>query len=178
VDTLFSFDWRALFVPSDSLLELFVRGTLLYFFILAAMRVLRRQGGSISTADLVVVVLVADAAQNGMAGEYKSVTEGVLLVAIIFGWDYTVDWLCYRYAAVRRVVHPPPLLLVRDGQPLRRHLRAELLTMDDLKEQLREQGIDDIGRVKRCFIESDGRMSVIAYEPDEHKPHAPERRTS
>lgn len=174
---MFSFDWRTLFIPSDSLLELFVRGTLLYFFILAAMRVLRRQGGSVGTADLIVVVLVADAAQNGMAGEYKSITEGVLLVGIIFFWDYAIDWLGYRYRFVRRLVQPPPVLLVRDGQPLRRHLRSELLTMDELNEQMREQGIDDIRRVKRCFIESDGRMSVISYGPDERPPHVPEKRT-
>ena len=90
---------------------------------------LRRQGGSVGTADLIVVVLVADAAQNGMAGEYKSVSEGALLVGTIFFWDYAVDWLCYRYAFVRQLVQPPPLLLVRDGKPLRRHLRSELLTM-------------------------------------------------
>ena len=174
---MFSFDWRTLFIPSDSLLELFVRGTLLYFFILAAMRVLRRQGGSVGTADLIVVVLVADAAQNGMAGEYKSITEGVLLVGIIFFWDYAIDWLGYRYRFVRRLVQPPPVLLVRDGQPLRRHLRSELLTMDELNEQMREQGIDDIRRVKRCFIESDGRMSVISYGPDERPPRVPEKRT-
>ena len=174
---MLSFDWRALFVPSDSLLELFVRGTLLYFFILAAMRVLRRQGGSVSTPDLLVVVLVADAAQNGMAGEYKSITEGVVLVAIIFFWDFAIDWLAYRYALVRRLVQQPPVLLVRDGRPLRRQLRSELLTMDDLNEQMREQGIDDIRRVKRCFIESDGRMSVISYSPDERPPHVPEKRT-
>ena len=174
---MFSFDWRTLFIPSDSLLELFVRGTLLYFFILAAMRVLRRQGGSVGTADLIVVVLVADAAQNGMAGEYKSITEGILLVGIIFFWDYAVDALSYRYAFVRRLVQPPPVILVRDGIPQRRHLQSQLLTMDDLNEQMREQGVDDIRNVKRCFIESDGRMSVIPYGDDERRPHVPEKRT-
>jgi uncharacterized membrane protein YcaP (DUF421 family) len=177
VHSLFSFDWRALFVPSGSLLELFVRGTLLYFFILAAMRVLRRLGGSVGTADLIVIVLVADAAQNAMAGEYKSITEGGLLVGLIFAWDYVVDWLSYRYAFVRSLVQPPPVLLVRDGHAIRRHLRAELLTMEDLKEQMREQGVDDLRKVKRCFMESDGRMSVIVYEPDERPTHAPEKRT-
>ena len=112
-----------------------------------------------------------------MAGEYKSITEGGLLVGLIFAWDYVVDWLSYRYAFVRSLVQPPPVLLVRDGQPLRRHLRAELLTMDDLKEQMREQGVDDLRKVKRCFIESDGRMSVIVYEPGERPTHAPEKRT-
>jgi uncharacterized membrane protein YcaP (DUF421 family) len=59
-------DWRTMFVPTASLAELFLRGTIMYFFILGLMRVFRREAGSLSIPDLLVVVLVADAAQNGM----------------------------------------------------------------------------------------------------------------
>ena len=160
-------DWHKLFVPSGSLVELVVRGSILYLAILAAMRVLRREAGSIGTADLLVVVLVADAAQNGMAGEYTSITEGLLLVAVIFGWDYALDWLGYRYPPIHRLIHPAPLPLVRNGRLIPRNLRSEMLTIEDLKEQLREQGVEDISQVKRAFLEGDGRMSVIKYGPDE-----------
>jgi uncharacterized membrane protein YcaP (DUF421 family) len=170
-----SIDWHAMFVPSASLVELVLRGSLMYLAILAAMRVMRRNAGALGTADLLVVVLVADAAQNGMAGEYRSVTEGVVLVAVIFGWDYIVDWLSYRYTAVRRLIHPAPLPLVRDGRVIRRNLRSEMLTVEDLHEQLREQGIEDIKIVKRCCLEGDGRMSVIKYAPDDSAPPQPRR---
>ena len=171
-----SIEWHKLFVPSGSLVELVVRGSILYLAILAAMRVLRREAGSIGTTDLLVVVLVADAAQNGMTGEYTSITEGLLLVAVIFGWDYVLDWLAYRYPLIHRLIHPPALLLVRDGRLIPRNLRSEMLTVDDLKEQLREQGVEDIAQVKRAFLEGDGRMSVIKYGPDE-SPGPARRRT-
>ncbi len=167
-------DWREVFVPSMSLLELVLRGSILYLTILALLRILRREAGAMSTADLLVIVLVADAAQNAMAAEYKSITEGIVLVATIFAWNYALDWLGYRYRWVYRLLHPAPLLLVKDGRVQRRNLRSELLTLDDLLEQLREQGIDDVGQVKRCYLEADGHLSVIRQEPGEAPPRRKE----
>ena len=66
-------EWDKLFVFTVSPVELFIRGTIIYLFILVLMRVLRREPGTIGIADLLMVVLIADAAQNGMAGEYHSI---------------------------------------------------------------------------------------------------------
>lgn len=160
-------DWREIFVPTTSPLELVVRASVMYLLILAGFRVFRRDAGSLSVSDLLVVVLIADAAQNGMAGEYKSVPEGAIVVATIFAWNYLLDWLAYRSRFVRWLLHPPPLLLVRNGQIQHRNLRSQLITRSDLLEQLREQGIDDLHDVKTCCLEGDGRMSVIRHTPDD-----------
>jgi len=168
-------DWHSLFVPSMGLLELVIRGSFMYLIIFVAMRLFRRETGTLSTADLLVVVLVADAAQNAMASDYHSITEGVVLVGTIFAWNYALDWLGYRSPRVYRLLHPPPLVLVKDGRVQRRNLRAEMLTLDDLKEQLREQGVDDVAQVKRCYLESDGHLSVIKRSGDEQR--GPKKRT-
>ena len=168
-------DWHELLVPTGNPLELVLRASVMYLVILAGFRVFPREAGSLSVSDLLVVVLIADAAQNGMAGEYKSLTEGGIVVATLFGWNYTLDWLAYRSRFAYWLLHPPPMLLVRNGRILARNLRAELITKDDLMQQLREQGIDDVGRVRKCYLESDGRMSVIR-EDGETSPRRPERR--
>ena len=160
-------DWHAMLVPSGSLLELVVRSSLMYLLILAGFRLFRRDAGSLSVSDLLVVVLIADAAQNGMAGEYKSITEGAIVVGTIFAWNYALDWLAYRSPFVYWLLHPPPLLLIRDGQIQHRNLRSELITKGDLLTQLREQGVEDVKSVKRCCLESDGRMSVIRMDGGE-----------
>jgi uncharacterized membrane protein YcaP (DUF421 family) len=170
-------DWREMFVPTGSLVELVVRGSLMYLLILAGFRLFRRDAGSLSVSDLLVVVLIADAAQNGMAGEYRSLTEGAVIVATIFAWNYSLDWLAYRSRFVYWLLHPPSLPLVRDGRILFRNLRSELITKDDLLQQLREQGVDDIGRVQKCFLESDGRISVIRSDGGD-SPRQPEKRRS
>ena len=154
-------DWHALFVPDTSLLELVIRASLMYLLILAGFRTFRRDAGTLSVSDLIVVVLIADAAQNGMAGEYRSVTEGAIVVATIFAWNYGLDWLGYRSRAVHWLLNPPPLLLVRNGRIHHQNLRAQLITTEDLMEQLREQGIEDVSAVKEARLESDGNISVI-----------------
>ena len=167
--TLGSVDWRGMLSPTGNPVELVIRASLMYLLILAGFRLFRRDAGSLSVSDLLVVVLIADAAQNGMAGEYKSLTEGAVVVATIFAWNYVLDWLAYRSRFVYWLLHPPSLLLIRHGQIQYRNLRAELITKDDLLEQLREQGVEDVASVKKCFLESDGQISVIRSDQDQ--PH-------
>jgi uncharacterized membrane protein YcaP (DUF421 family) len=96
-----------------------------------------------------------------MANEYKSITEGTLLVLTIVFWNFAVDWLGYHIPLVQRFTRPPPLQLIKDGQLLRRNMRQEMITKEELLSQLRQQGIEDPSKVKKAFIEGDGRISII-----------------
>lgn len=168
-------NWHNMFVPSASLPELFLRGTLMYVFILGLMRAFRREAGSLSVPDLLVIVLVADAAQNGMSADYRSVTEAAVLVGTIFLWNYVLDWLSYRFPAFARMLHPAPLPLIREGRVQRRAMKAELMTMDELRSQLREHGVTDPSEVKRCVIEPDGHLSVLKYDEAKSAQQPPDR---
>ena len=157
-----SIDWAGLFEFTVSPLELFVRGTIIYWFLFLVFRlVLHRDVGAIGIADVLLLVLVADAAQNAMAAEYRSVTDGLILVSTIIGWNVVIDWLAYRFPLVRRLAQPPALLLVRDGAILRGNLRRELMTVDDLMAKLREHGVEHLGEVRAVRMEADGTISVI-----------------
>ena len=157
-----SIDWAGLFEFTVSPLELFVRGTIIYWFLFLVFRlVLHRDVGAIGIADVLLLVLVADAAQNAMAAEYRSVTDGLILVSTIIGWNVVIDWLAYRFPLVRRLAQPPALLLVRDGAILRGNLRRELMTVDDLMAKLREHGVEQLGEVRTVRMEADGTISVI-----------------
>jgi uncharacterized membrane protein YcaP (DUF421 family) len=139
-----------------------VRGSVIYLALFFLLRVLlKRESGSTGVTDLLVIVLIADAAQNGMSDGYTSITDGVLLVAVIIGWAYLLDLLSYRWAAVARIIQPGSLVLVRDGRMLRRNMRRELITEDELYSQLRQQGVEDLTDVKEVRMESQGQFSVI-----------------
>ena len=157
-------DWKSILIPSMSLAEIFLRGTFVYLLLLFLLRILRREAGAVGISDLLVVVLIADAAQNAMGSEYKSITEGAVLIATIAGWDYFLDWLGYRFPRVRRLLRPAPLLLIKNGRMLKRNLRQEMITEEELLGQLREQGIDQVNKVKKCYLEGDGHISVIASD--------------
>lgn len=164
MDTFFYIDWRAVFTPTINVAEIFLRGTVIYLFLFFVLRLLRRGAGALGISDFLVIVLIADAAQNAMASDYKSITEGLLLVGTIVFWDYLLDWLSYRFPRMHRVLRPKPLLLVEDGQLQRRNLKEEMITKEELMGQLREQGIEDIAEVRKCYLEADGQISVITDE--------------
>src|SRR5688572_20486859 len=154
-------DWEGLFVPGGSLVELMVRGSVLYLALFAMLRLLpRRQLGSLGVSDVLVIVLIADAAQNGLAGDYTSITEGVLLVATILFWDYAIDWTDRRFPGLQ--LNPSkPLPLVQEGRIIERNLARGNITEGDLMSQIRQQGIDDLRDVKGAYAEGDGSISVI-----------------
>lgn len=168
---LFQVDWHKIFLPSASIAELFIRGTLVYLALFSLLRFLpSRQIGAVGIADLLVVILFANAAQNAMTSDYSSVTDGLILVLTIICWSYALNWLGYKFPAVQRLLTPPPLMLVKSGRMLYRNMRRELITEDELMLQLRKQGIDAIRDVHKAFMEADGSISVITYDKETHPP--------
>jgi uncharacterized membrane protein YcaP (DUF421 family) len=161
-------DWQVLMTPKTPLVELLVRGTAVYLFLFALLRLPKRQTGSLSVSDLLVLVLIADAAQNAMAGDYKSLPDGLILVSVIVFWSFALDWLGYRVPLIGRFVHPPSVELIRNGRMLRQNMRRELISPEELMSQLREQGIDALNKVKSARLEGDGQISVIARDPEQH----------
>jgi uncharacterized membrane protein YcaP (DUF421 family) len=158
----YQIDWKSIFIPSSFQIgEIFVRGTIVYLFLFFVFRVLRREAGAVGISDLLVVVLIADAAQNAMANEYKTVTEGLTLVSTLAFWDYFLDWLSYRFPFFQRLLRPSPLLLIKDGRLQRRNLRQEMITEEELMGKLRAQGVEQVEDVKQSYMEDDGTISII-----------------
>ena len=124
-----------------------------------------------SVGDLLVVVLIADATQNGMAGDSKSLPEAILLCGTIVAWSYLLDQLAFRFPAIRPWLAPPALCLIRDGNFLFANMRKESITKEELLSQLRLQGIEDIRKVKAARLEPEGKISIIPHESNQkHRP--------
>ncbi len=154
-------DW-SLFQFGGNPLELVVRGTLVYWFLFLLFRfVLRRDAGSMGIADILLVVLIADASQNAMAGEYTTLADGALLVCTLGGWNWLIDWAGYRFRPVRRFVEAAPVVLVRHGQLVRRNLRREMISIPELMGLLRQHGVTRLSEVRFARMEADGEVSVI-----------------
>lgn len=161
-------DWRTLLMPDTPVLEIVVRGSVMYLSLFFLLRyVLRREAGALGITDLLVIVLLADAAQNGMAGDYQSISDGLVLVVTLVAWSYVLNWLSFRFAFFRRIIRPPRVMLIRNGRAIEDALEKEKISMDELMGEVRTHGIDDLRRVKRAYIESDGMISVITDKDEE-----------
>lgn len=161
MEKLLEVNWQSVFIPSTSVLEMIVRGTLTYWFVYLYLRFFRRGTGQLNLSDLLLITMISDAAQNSMAGSYDSVTEGLVLVGTLVFWDYIIDWLGYRSVFVKHIAEPDPVLLVRNGQLMRQNMKREMISEDELVSILREKGVEHYQTVKMCYLEGSGNISVI-----------------
>ena len=91
MDSLLNIDWNHLFVPNIPIAETILRGMVVYFVVVFLVRFIpNRQMGALGMNDLLLVVLIASGATNALAGEYKSITNGIVLVTTIIFWSYTL----------------------------------------------------------------------------------------
>lgn len=154
--------WDELFSLHSSLLDPIMRGTIMYLALFLLFRfVIRRRVGAVGMSDMLLIVVIADAAQSGLSGEANSITDALLVVATIFAWNWIIDALNYYVPALKNFLEAPPLLLIENGRVQRRNMRHEFVTMEELKSKLREHGVTDPSQVDKAFMETDGEVSVI-----------------
>ena len=165
MDLFFDVDWKLLFAPDTPLLQLFVRGTVMYIVIFFLVRVIpNRQVGGVGMNDLLLIVLVASASTNALAGNHKSITSGIVLIVTIILWSYVFNWIGHRFPIFHRLFHPAPKPLIKEGEIQHDNMQRELVTEEELIGKLRRQGITDVKAVKEAHVESDGQISVVKRE--------------
>jgi uncharacterized membrane protein YcaP (DUF421 family) len=171
-----SVDWEKLFVPTGSVLEVVIRGSVIYLALFLALRFLpRRQVGGIVASDILILVLIADAVQNGMAGEYESITEALVLAGVIIGWATFIDWLDYHFPYFR-LAGGAPFALVAHGKLQRRNMARGQVSEFEVMAAMRQHGIDSLERVERMVLEGDGRISVLSRDKHAEDPPGKARR--
>lgn len=161
---LFPDDWSSILVPDIALLEIFVRGSIVYLALFFGLRLIfQREAAGLGISDLLVVVLLADAVQNAMGNDYQSLPGGLLLAGTIMGWDWFLSYLAFRYPPIRRAVRPRPITLIRDGQVIEENLSREMVTYEELMGEIRRQGIEQVEDVRHAHMESNGVITAIPW---------------
>ena len=166
-------EWQGLLEPHH-VIENIIRASTIYLLLFLLLRFLpNRKTGSLGPTDLLVVVLLATAVHSALIREGSSLTDAAVLVATIIAWSIVLDILGARVPFLRWVLHSDPVQVIRDGEVVHRNLRREFMTEDELKAQLRLQGVEKVSQVRHAYIEHDGRVSVI--REDKKTPHRPAR---
>ncbi len=153
------------FVPSVALAEIILRGSLIYLGIFALMRfVLKREAGTIGLPDL-----PDDGAHRRRRPERHGGRVSFDHGRLPADHHHCVLELYAGLARpalprMARLLHPPPLPLVKDGRLLHRNMRRELITEEELRSHLRQQGIAEFAQVQAAYMEGDGQISIIPRE--------------
>ena len=151
-----------LWIPDIPLAEKILRSVVVYVFLLIAFRFTgKRQVGSMTPFDLVVLLIISNVVQNAVIGSDNSLGGGLIGAVAILMLNWGVVELTYRYKGARRVLEGEPSLLVHNGKILKGHLDRERISMDDLEGALRKSGVVNASEVRFAVLEENGQISVI-----------------
>jgi uncharacterized membrane protein YcaP (DUF421 family) len=144
-----------------------LRATAIYALVMVLIRVSgKRAVGQFTPFDLVMLILIGNAVQNGINGGDNSLTGAAIMATTLIVLNYGVAFVTSRSRRAERIVEGVPVVLARDGKLFEGVLRRELVSRDDFREALRMNGIDDVAKVELALLETNGSISVVAKRDD------------
>jgi uncharacterized membrane protein YcaP (DUF421 family) len=143
-------------------MEIIVRASVIFFALWALTRGMgKRELSQMTAFELLLLVTLGDLIQQGVTQEDTSVVGAVMSVGTIAFWALVFAYLTFKLKRTRPVLEGLPVVIIRDGNVLREFLDVERMTVDELAEEARNQGIDDLAKVKVGVLEPDGKVSFL-----------------
>jgi uncharacterized membrane protein YcaP (DUF421 family) len=143
-------------------MDIVIRAAVAYVFIIFILRVMgRRELSSLGPSDLVLVVVLGDLVQNGVTQSDQSVTGMFIAISAFALLTVGMSVLTFKSRRAQTFIEGQPLILVQDGMPVEKNLRAERIRVDDIADEARGQGIEKIDDIKWCLLETSGSMSFV-----------------
>jgi uncharacterized membrane protein YcaP (DUF421 family) len=154
-------------------MDIVYRAAVIYFFLWFVTRIIgKRELGSMSAFELIVLVTMGDLIQQGTTQEDFSVTGAMLAVGTIASLMIVFSWLSFRFRRTRAVIEGMPVVVVSHGEMRKDVMSYERVDRDELFEALREQGIDDLAKVRFGVLEPDGKFSFFTEQDHEPAPES------
>ena len=151
--------------PWHTLLEVALRTTIVYLALVIGIRLTgQRQLGQMSTFDLVLLLIIANAVQNAMVGPDTSVAGGLVAAGVLLFWHQVINRLRRSSRQFARLIAGEGVMLIKDGEILQEHVRHAGVTAEELLQSLREHGVATVAEVRLGVLEPDGSVSVIRYD--------------
>jgi len=157
-------------------MEIIGRATAIYFFLWLLTRALgKRELAEMNAFELLLLMVVGDLIQQGVTQEDTSITGAMLAVGTIGAWILVFSWTGWRFPAARKVIDGVPVVVLRDGRPIEPALRLERVTLDELLDAARNQGIADLREVDLAILESSGKFSFLQHNGGGDQQGSPEK---
>jgi uncharacterized membrane protein YcaP (DUF421 family) len=143
-------------------MDLVLRAIAVFFFVLVLTRVIgRRELSQLAPFDLILLIILGDALQQGLTQDDYSVTGAIIIVGTFAVLQVFMSWLGFRFPPLRPVLEGEPLIIVEDGKPIQRNLDRERLTLAEVAEAARRDQIAHLSEVQWAILETSGTISFI-----------------
>jgi uncharacterized membrane protein YcaP (DUF421 family) len=138
------------------------RGVVVFFFLYLLMRVMgRRELSTLEPFDLILLIILGDAVQQGLTQDDYSLTGAMLAIGTIAVLQLGMSYTNWRFPKLRPWLDGLPIVMLQDGKPIEKNMRRERLTLDDLAEAARKEGIGKLDEVAWAVMETSGEISFI-----------------
>lgn len=153
-------------------LDIIIRSASVYLFLLIALRIFgRKELSQLNTADVILILLISNSVQNAMVGSNTSLYGGLAAAAVLFFINYILKKLLYKFPKFSDFMQEKPEVLIHDGKIDFKTLNKLNITHDELKEAMREHGVEHFTDVKLAMLEIDGNISIISGEKNLRQTH-------
>jgi len=143
-------------------MDVVLRTILVFFVMLMLTRVIgRRELSSLQPFDLILLIVLGDAVQQGLTQDDYSLTGAFLVIFTFALLQVLVSWLGFRFPRTRPVLEGDPLIVVQDGELVENNLKRERLTREEVAEAARQEGIAHLSQVRWAVLETTGAISFI-----------------
>jgi uncharacterized membrane protein YcaP (DUF421 family) len=143
-------------------MDLVLRAIVVFAFLLVLTRVIgRRELSSLEPFDLILLIVVGDAVQQGLNQDDYSLTGALLVVSTFAVLQVSVSWLSYRFPRIRPVLEGEPIVIVQDGKVIDKNAKRERLTVAEIAEEARKQQIASLDEVRWAVLETSGVITFI-----------------
>jgi uncharacterized membrane protein YcaP (DUF421 family) len=143
-------------------MDIVLRGVFVFVFLYVLMRMIgRRELSSLEPFDLILLIVLGDAVQQGLTQDDYSLTGAFLAIGTIAIMQVTVSYANFRFPKLRPVLDGEPIVVVQDGKPIEKNLKRERVTIEDLAAAARQQNIAKIEDVQWAVMETSGAISFM-----------------
>ena len=143
-------------------MDLVLRAVVIFAFVLVLTRVIgKRELSSLQPFDLILLIVLGDALQQGLTQDDYSLTGAILVVGTIAILQVLVSWISYRFPRSRPVLEGEPVIIVQDGKVIERNIKRERITVEEIAEEARKQQISHLSDVRFAVLETSGEISFI-----------------
>ena len=143
--------------------DIILRSAVVYLFMIIALRIFgKKELSQLNTADVILILLISNSVQNAMVGSNSSLLGGILAASILFLINFILKKMMFRYKKFSDFMLEKPEILIHNGVLDFKSLSKLLISNDELKEAMREHGIENFADVKLAMLEIDGNISIIS----------------
>jgi uncharacterized membrane protein YcaP (DUF421 family) len=147
----------------NSYLDIIIRSAAVYLFMVIALRLFgKKELSQLNTADVILILLISNSVQNAMVGNNTSLYGGMAAATVLFTINYVLKKLMFRFQKFSDFMQEKPEILIHDGNLDFKALSKLNISSDELKEAMREHGIEFFKDVKLAMLEIDGNISIIS----------------